>query len=86
VHEGVGVGISIVGIVVGSTVEMIVGAGVICGGSVGGTKKVGVEDGAQEFKNNEKANIKPSRFGLETNWNFITPVILWRRNNIRLHE
>ena len=65
-----------VGIVVGSNVTTVAVIDMIWGGSVGGTKKVGVEDGAQAFsiKGNINKATRLMNFGVMCV--FITPKIL----------
>ena len=75
-----GVGIRTAGTVVGAAVTTSAVTGLTCGSSVGGTKNVGVEDGAQALRIKTKANNMACRLKLGERRVFITPKILLGRS------
>ena len=69
-----------VGIMDGAAVTGRAVNGMICGGSVGGMKKVGVDDGEQELRNNTIINKMTHWLKLCVRRDFITPEILLGRS------
>jgi hypothetical protein len=70
-----------VGIVVGNTITTVSVIGMICGGSVGGTKNVGDEGGAQAFRQKKGTKIIAAGKKPLGKPVFMTPKIIWRQNN-----
>ena len=75
-----GIRIGMVGIIVGAAVTGRLVNEMICGGSEGGMKKVGVDDGVQESRIKTITNNMTYRLKLGVKRDFITPEILLRRS------
>jgi hypothetical protein len=71
-----------VGTVVGAAVTIGAVTGLTCGRSVGGTKNVGVEDGAQALRSKTNANNMACRIKLGERRVFIAPKIVLGRKDI----